>query len=61
MPGFATFHIGIEADNLVEAKDDEVPTILSHDVAFEPDMSVENLGSSLGPDLGMDDNEPTEE
>lgn len=46
MPGFATFHIGIEAENAVQAMDDEVPTMLSHDVAFEPDMSVENIGSN---------------
>ncbi|MEM1230129.1 MAG: succinylglutamate desuccinylase/aspartoacylase family protein [Pseudomonadota bacterium] len=37
MPGFATYHIGIEADDAEEAKQDEDPVMLSHDVAFEPD------------------------
>ncbi|MEM1433415.1 MAG: succinylglutamate desuccinylase/aspartoacylase family protein [Pseudomonadota bacterium] len=37
MPGFATYHIGIEADDADEARTDEEPVILSHDVAYEPD------------------------
>ncbi|MEM6710149.1 MAG: succinylglutamate desuccinylase/aspartoacylase family protein [Pseudomonadota bacterium] len=42
MPGFATYHIGIEADDAEEAKTDEDPIVLSHDVAFDPEMdSVE--------------------
>lgn len=57
MPGFATFHIGIETESLVDAMDEEVPTMLSHDVAFEPDMSVENIG----PSPSMASAEPTEE
>lgn len=57
MPGFATFHIGIETESMVDAMDEEVPTMLSHDVAFEPDMSVENIG----PSPSMASNEPTEE
>jgi len=51
MPGFATFHLGIEADDVDEAKDDDDPTVLSHDVAYEPDMSVDALDAT----------EPTEE
>lgn len=42
MPGFATYHIGIEAEDADDAKQDEDPVMLSHDVAFEPDLdSVE--------------------
>ncbi len=40
MPGFATYHIGIEAETADEAKQDEDPVILSHDVAFEPELEV---------------------
>lgn len=40
MPGFATYHIGIEAEDAEDAKQDEEPVILTHDVAFEPDMEV---------------------
>ena len=40
MPGFATYHIGIEADDADEAKTDEDPILLSHDVAFEPELDV---------------------
>lgn len=57
MPGFATFHIGIETESMVDAMDEEVPTMLSHDVAFKPDMSVENIG----PSPSMASAEPTEE
>ena len=40
MPGFATYHIGIAADDAEDAKQDEEPVILTHDVAFEPDMEA---------------------
>ena len=40
MPGFATFHIGIEADDAEEAKTDDDPILLSHDVAYEPELDV---------------------
>ncbi|MFK7914556.1 MAG: hypothetical protein AB8B93_11640, partial [Pseudomonadales bacterium] len=40
MPGFATYHIGIAADDADDAKQEEEPVILTHDVAYEPDMEA---------------------
>lgn len=40
MPGFATYHIGIEAEGADDAKQDDDPVMLSHDVAFEPDLDA---------------------